>query len=166
VPRSRWPLTACCALTAGLVGGCGKAPPAADTKKIAQVVKSTVAASLTAINAHDAEKAVAALDAPDFVGINPGREDLNGPADDLEFSKQMAADPARRVVVADEKVDVAASGDLAVYTATYDSAYTDAKSKAPTTQHGNFVGVFRKQADGSMKLTLSISSPLAEPKAT
>ena len=51
---------------------------------------------------------------------------------------------------------VAKSGDMAVFNAPYDYAWTDAKSGKPTGEKGTWIGVFTRQGDGTMKLSRSI----------
>jgi uncharacterized protein (TIGR02246 family) len=53
------------------------------------------------------------------------------------------------------KVDVAKSGDLAYITGTYEFVSKDESGKQ-STDHGKYLEVFRKQADGSWKATVDI----------
>jgi ketosteroid isomerase-like protein len=87
-----------------------------------------------------------------------GMANAIGPAGDMAITKQQLADPAAKVVVSDESVDVAASGDLAVYRATYAFTYTDPKTKTPTTEHGNWLIGYRRQADGALKVSWDVVS--------
>ena len=145
-------------LTASL-GACQKpeaAKPAVDTAKVAEAVKADMADLLVAFNAKDAAKAVG-HDAPDYVGMMHGMANAVGPAGDLEVTKMQLSDPAAKIAVSDEKVDVAASGDMAVYRSTYAYTYTDPKTKAPATEAGNWV-VGYKQVDGAWKMAWSVAS--------
>ena len=117
-------------------------------------------------NAKDAAKAVA-HDAADYVGMFHGAPNLVGPAADLELTQQQLADPAVKLAVSDEVVDMAASGDLAVVRATYAYTFTDPKTKAPTTENGNWVLGYKTQADGAWKISWAVVSdtPAAAPAA-
>lgn len=141
------------------------AAPAVDTAKAAEAVKADMADLVTAFNAKDVAKAVG-HDAPDYVGMMHGMANAVGPAADAEVTKMQVADPAAKLVTSDEKVDVAASGDMAVYRATYAYSYTDPKTKKPATETGNWV-VGYKSVDGAWKLAWSIVSdtPAAAPPA-
>jgi len=68
------------------------------------------------------------------------------------------ADPAANVSVSNEIVDVAASGDMAVYRATYAYRFTDPATKQPATEHGNWLMGYKVQPDGSWKLAWGVVS--------
>ena len=131
---------------------------AADTGKIADAVKADYDQLATDFNAHDVAKAVG-HDAPDIVGMFHGQANIAGPAADTETTKKMfAAMPDAHFTVADEHVDVASAGDMAVYHATYTFTATDPKTKKPTTETGNIVAGYKPQADGSWKMEWSIGA--------
>ena len=91
---------------------------------------------IAAFNAHDAAAAVS-HDAPNFVGMFHGAPVPT--AGNLAITKMQVADPAAKVVATNETVDVGASGDLAVYRATYAYTFTDAGTKAVMTEQGNWL---------------------------
>ena len=62
-----------------LVAGCSAAP---DTGKVAEDVTAAMTGAIAAINARDAEKAVA-IDSTDYVGAFHGTENVKGKAGDL-----------------------------------------------------------------------------------
>jgi ketosteroid isomerase-like protein len=147
-------------LSLSLLAACGaqqSAAPAADNAKIADAVKAQSAALIVAFNAHDAEKAVS-FDAPDYIGMFHGAPNVVGPDADLALTKQQVADPAAKVTVSDEDVSVAAGGDRALWRSTYAYTYTDPKTKQPTTENGNWLIGWRKQADGSWKAAWGVVS--------
>jgi ketosteroid isomerase-like protein len=146
----------CVALAVAGLAACAK-PPAVGTAKIADAVKADAEQVVTEFNARDAAKAVA-HDAPDFVGMAHGAPNTMGPAADLAGTKQQMADPALKFAVGDEHVDVAASGEMAVYRAAYVFTFTDPKTKAPVTENGNWVVGYRKQADGAWKMAWDVLS--------
>ena len=157
--RFATPQLATAAAVLGLLTGCGAHPAAeaADTGKIADAVKTDIAALVTAFNAHDADKSVA-FDAPDYVGMMHGLPNVAGPQGDLALTKQQLADPAAKFEVSDENVSVAAAGDRAMFQSTYSYTFTDPATKKPKIEQGNWLVGFRKQPDGSYKIKWSVVS--------
>jgi ketosteroid isomerase-like protein len=150
-----------------LASGCAKkaedaapvatAAPAVDTAAIAAAVKADVAGLVAAFNARDAVKAVS-YDAPDYVSMMHGVPNVVGAEADLVATKAQVADPNAKLAVSDETVDVAASGDLATYRATYAYTFTDPKTNAAVTEPGNWILVFKTQPDGSRKIAYGVIS--------
>jgi hypothetical protein len=66
--------------------------------------------------------------------------------------KEQMIDPALKAV-ADESVDVAAAGDMAVYHATYTFTFTNPATKKAGSETGKLGGGFKRQRDGTMKLS-------------
>lgn len=136
------------------------APPdtrAADEAAIHAAVKEWSASA----QAKDADKfssfyaedgVVMMEDAPDISGKAAIREAIGGMMQDPNFSLSFAAD----------KVVVARSGDLAYETGTYAMTMSDAK-KQPSTEKGNYVVVWQKQADGAWKVVRDV--PVSDPPA-
>ncbi len=60
------------------------------------------------------------------------------------------------------KVDVSKSGDLGYTQGPYTIAYTDPKTKRKMMEKGNYVTVYKKQADGSWKIVADINTPDSE----
>ena len=152
---------------AASLAGCAKpeaAKPAVDTAKIADAVKADAGQLVAALNAHDAAKAVT-HDAPQTVGMFHGAPNVNSPAEDEAMTKQQIADPAFKLSVANESVDVAQAGDMAIYRATYAVSVTDPKSKKVVNETGNWVAQYKPQPDGSWKVALSIISDTPPPAA-
>jgi ketosteroid isomerase-like protein len=96
-----------------------KAAEPADSATVAETIKKNVAEIVAGLNAHDVMKATA-YDAPDIVSMECGGAPVTGADADREgFKSMFAHDTAWRVSLIDENVDVASSGDLAVYRGTY-----------------------------------------------
>ena len=134
------------------------AKPAADTSKDADAIKADQTQMAADFNSHDVTKAVS-HDAPDIVGMFHGQPNIVGVAADTAATKQMfAADPTGHYSTTNETVDVAASGDMAVYRATYAFTGTDPKTKKPISETGNMVTGYKKQPDGSWKVAWSIGA--------
>ncbi len=146
-------VTALLALTA--CGGAG----ATDTAKITDAVKANAEGVVAAYNAHDAAKA-ASYDAPDYLGLFHGAAPVAGMAGDEAEMKLQMEDPAVNWTVSDGTITVAKAGDMAVYQAAYVFTYTDPDTKRPATERGNWIAIFKKQDDGSMKLWRSLGIDL------
>lgn len=142
-----------------LLTACGGAG-AVDTAKITDMVKANADGLVAAYNAHDAAKA-ASYDAPDYVGLFHGTAPVTGMAADEAEMKLQMEDPAANWTVSDGSVTISQAGDMAVYQAAYVFTYTNPDTKKPATERGNWVAIFRKQDDGSMKLwrSLGIDTP-------
>ncbi len=76
------------------------------------------------------------------------------------------SDPALKLEVSNEAVDVAKSGDMAVYRATYHFTYTDPATRKPAVETGNWVAVFTRQPDGTMKMLRDMVLDLPKPEQT
>jgi len=133
------------------------------TTKIVAAIKADEAQLVTDFNSHDAVK-TSSHDAPDVVVMAHGVPNVIGAAADLASSqKGFADDPTQHVTVSNETVDVAASGEMAVYRSTYVFTGTDTKTKKAFTENGNYLAGFKKQPDGSWKIAWSVISNTAAP---
>ncbi len=130
---------------------------AADTAKIEEAVKADIHQLVIDYNAHDAAK-TAAHGAPDYISMFHGVPNAIGPAADLANMEKQMTDPATRFELLDEVVDVAASGDLAVYRATYRFHFTNPETMTVATETGNWIAGYNTQPDGSLKLAWSIGA--------
>lgn len=146
-----------------LLAGCNAAP-AVDSAKVGDEVKTNMTEMVAAFAARDADKAVS-WDAQDFVGMYHGTPNVSGQEGDRALTKEQVADPAMKFSVSDAVVDVAASGDLAVWRANYSYSFTDPVTKQPKTEVGNWVVGWKRQADGAMKEAWGVVSdtPAAPP---
>ncbi|MEO5937584.1 MAG: nuclear transport factor 2 family protein [Sphingomonas sp.] len=146
-------------LTLLAVAGCGEAggSSAADVAKTTDQARTSVAGISAAYNAHDAVKA-ASYDAPDYVSMFHGFGTAVGPAADIASMKEQFADPAARFDLNIQSVDVSKAGDVAVVRSLYQYTFTDPKTKKPSSENGNWVAGFKRQADGSLKLAWSIGA--------
>jgi ketosteroid isomerase-like protein len=69
--------------------------------------------------------------------------------------KEMLTTPGAAISWQTTKVEVAKSGDLAYVSGTYEEAMTDASGKSAK-DHGKYVEIFKKQADGRWKVVADI----------
>ena len=130
-----------------------EAPVAAesvDRAVIAKTIKTDVAQLVAGLNAHDAIKTTA-YDTANVVSMECGSPSTIGIEADREGFKQgFARDPNWRVSLIDETVDVAGSGDLAVYRGTYNE--DNGRAGVLMTHKTNFIAEFNRQSDGSWKI--------------
>lgn len=121
-----------------------------DPRAIADTIKRDVAQLVAGLNAHDPVR-VTAFDAADVISMECGRPSTVGIDADREgFTNGFASNPAWRVRLIDETVDVADSGDLAVYRGTYHE--DSRRAGKPMTHKTNFLAEFKRQRDGSWKI--------------
>ena len=127
-----------------------KAAVSLDTAAIAKKIKADVAQLVAGLNAHDVAKTTA-YDAPNIISMECGSPSTIGVEADREgFKTGFAHDPAWRVSLIDETVDVASSGDLAVYRGTYNE--DNSRAGVLMTHKTNFIAEFKRQSDGSWKI--------------
>ncbi|MBY8826369.1 YybH family protein [Sphingomonas colocasiae] len=141
-------------LAASLLAGCDGGGAGAQDR-VAAEVKAAIHSQIDAYAARDAEKA-ASIVAPDIVAMVHGAPNIVGKPASAAAMKAQMADPRLKLAVSDESVEVSGSGDLAVYHATYRFTFSDPATKRPVTETGNWVAVFKRQADGTMKLQKDI----------
>jgi ketosteroid isomerase-like protein len=122
----------------------------ADKAAIAQTIKTDVAQLVSGLNAHDAVKTTA-YDAPDIISMECGSPPTVGVEADRDgFKTGFAHDPFWRVSLIDETVDVASSGDMAVYRGTYNEDH--GRAGVLMTHKTNFIAEFKRQSDRSWKI--------------
>jgi ketosteroid isomerase-like protein len=132
-----------------------------DSGTIDEVRKAALGV-VAAYNAQDAH-AAAAYDAPDYVGIYHGSPNTVGPAADEAAMKSQAAAGHVDWQLGDGKVTVSKAGDLGIYEAPYTFTVTN-PDKSVTRETGNWIAIFRRQDDGTLKLWRSIASDTPSPK--
>ena len=132
-----------------------------DTSKAEAAIKADVAKLVEEFNAHDAE-AVVAHDMPDEVSMFHGAPNTIGREADLMMTAEQMEDPLAKIAVSNESVDVAASGEMAVYRAEYAYTMTDSETKKPVIERGNWLIGYKTQADGSWKIAWNVISNTAK----
>ena len=121
-----------------------------DKAAIAQTIKTDVAQLVAGLNAHDAAKTTA-YDAPDIISMECGSPPSVGVEADRDgFKSGFAHDPFWKVSLIDETVDVASSGDMAVYRGTYNE--DNGRASVLMTHKTNFIAEFKRQSDQSWKI--------------
>lgn len=131
-------------------------PPVAGGAAIAAQIKADVALMIEGINSKDIDKATK-FDAPDLVSMESGRIPSVGAKADYDgLSMVFRYVPSWHLSMLDETVDVAASGDMAVYRSTYreDSLHDG----VPFTHDGNYLAGFKHDPDGMWRVHWSVVS--------
>jgi uncharacterized protein (TIGR02246 family) len=148
-------------LGALMLAGCGpggalRAP--VDTAKIVDAIKADEVHWNADYRAQDADR-VASHYAPDAVAMYPGVAAAVGTAAIRAASQQAFADPRFGVTFESDRVDVAASGDLAAAHGSYSQTATDPKTGAAVTETGSYVTVYKPGPDGIWRAVWDISTP-------
>lgn len=103
--------------------------------------------------------------ADDAVLIAPGMEAIVGKSSIETILQRIVADPAMQLKFEAAVVDVAKSGDMGYTQGTYTMAMTDPATKQVTHDHGSYVTVFRKGADGVWRAVSDIATSAQLPPA-
>ena len=144
-----------------LLGACeqratpeAKPDPAAATAAVDQVEQQMLAA----FQAKDAARLTAHY-APDAVLALPGQTAAKGIDAIGQVNARDLADPNFKLSFTNEETEVAASGDLAYTLGNFNVTYTNPETKQPEDGAGNYITVFKKQADGSWKAAADFVVP-------
>jgi len=134
---------------AALLTSCTSSMPDTHDADVA-ALKDTEAAWVKDAATKDLDKFVAHYtdDASVLIPETPiftGKEAIRGGL------KPMLSDPNFAVTFAATKVDVAKSGDLGYTQGPFSMTTSDPKTKAPVTEKGKYLTVYKKQTDGSWK---------------
>jgi ketosteroid isomerase-like protein len=144
------------AISSVLATGGAEAAAAArpSQEAIASTIKADVAEIVSGINTKDIGKATK-FDAPDLISMESGREpSVGAKADHDGLSMAFKYAPSWHLTVIDEAVDVAKSGDMAVYRGTY--AEDSLHDGVPFTHKGNYIAGFRRDPDGMWRIHWSV----------
>jgi uncharacterized protein (TIGR02246 family) len=151
------PITALVLLTA-----CTQAPPPAPDTRAAdeKAIRDQETAAQQAWTAKDTDK-VAALYADDATVMLPNTAVLTGkPAISAAF-KGVGSDPNFTLNLQTTSVEASKGGDLGFVRGTYMVHQSDPKTQKATMEKGNYVLVYKKQADNSWKIVADTAIPEA-----
>jgi uncharacterized protein (TIGR02246 family) len=146
-----------------ILTGCSQTPPdtrEADTKTIKDIETQWNAD----FKAKDADKVLAHYTS-DAVLMGPGEPAASSADARKTMISELVNDPAFSLSFETASVDVARSGDLAATRGTYTLGMTDPRTKKPIVDHGSYVTVYKKQADGMWKAVSDINVSDAPPAA-
>jgi len=126
--------------------------------RIADLIKADVAQIVSGINAHDVDLATR-FDADDIVSMESGRPPSQGIAAERSgLSQAFDYAPSWRLQLIDENVDVARSGDMAVYRSTYSEESVE--NGVPMTHRVNFIAEFKRNPKGAFQVVWSVVSSI------
>jgi len=132
--------------------------PRVDAAAEEQAIRAKETGWMAAYNKRDAN-ALAGQYAEDAAIANPGVPLATDVAARRAILNGVAGDAALKVDFASDRIIVAASGDLASSRGHYTMTYTDPGTKQPKTETGNYLTVYRKQADGSWQAVEDFLTP-------
>lgn len=149
-------------LLATLLSGCmrDQAPAAAKpdtTAQDEQAIRDTEAAWVKAFATKEPAKAEAFY-ADDADSMLPDTPIMSGKQAILAGMKPELGDPNFSLVFAPTKVEIAKSGDIAYTKGTFRYTTTDPRTKKRVGQSGNYVEVYKRQADGTWKVQEDIAT--------
>ena len=150
--RLTWATAICAFLTAQAFG-------AAESRSgVADKIKAEVAFIVAGINAHDVDQATH-FDADDIVSMESGRPASIGLVQEREgLSEAFHYSPSWRLSLIEETVDVANSGEMAIYRSTYDEESVD--NGVLMTHRVNFIAEFRRHNKGQFEVVWSVVSSI------
>lgn len=154
-----------------LQSGCMQTPAPAtakpDTRALDEkTIRDSEAAWVKAFATKDPEKA-AAFYADDASSMLPDTPLMTGKTAIIAGMKAELGDPNFSLVFAPTKIEIAPSGDMAYTQGWFKYTTTDSKTRKRVGQSGNYVEVYKKQADGAWKIEEDIATeetPLKELK--
>ena len=155
------------ALAIGLSGCSQQAAKAADPAQSAAAaaqIKAGEAAWVKDYANRDVNRAVAHY-AGDAMLMPAGMDRMSGPKAIRGGLEGLTKDPNFQLSFAAERVEVAASGDLAYTRGTYRMQTTDPKTKKPQVETGSYITTYKKQPDGSWKAVDDMAAPGSPPAA-
>jgi uncharacterized protein (TIGR02246 family) len=128
-----------------------------------KAIRDSEAAWMAAFATKVPEKA-AAFYADDADSMLPDTPIMAGKAAIIAGMKPELGDPNFSVVFSPSKVEIAKSGDIAYSQGRFTYTTTDPKTKKRVGQVGNYVEVYKKQADGTWKVQEDIATEEAPLK--
>jgi uncharacterized protein (TIGR02246 family) len=147
------------------LASCGQpAAPKTDTAAIEKQLRQAEAKWNQAYASHDAAT-IAGAYADDAAMANPGALLVTGGDAIRKSTAAFAADPNLKVQFASDRIQVAASGDLAYTRGHYALTMTDPATKKPSDSHGTYLTVWKKQTGGAWKAVEDFVTPGPAPAA-
>jgi uncharacterized protein (TIGR02246 family) len=154
-------------------GGCGRADhrggAATNREPDIVAIKAAIQADQDKWNEeyHARPKnaeALAAHYAPDAYIVPAGMNPLSGQLNIGPLFAALARDADFDMSFAPDRIEVAASGDLALARGRFSDRYTDPKTNSVKSEMGTYINVYKKQADGSWKVIEDFSVVDASPR--
>jgi uncharacterized protein (TIGR02246 family) len=144
------------------LGGCntGNAVGASDPGAVKSAIKADEKKWNAQFKSNDMEGLLSHY-ADDAYFIAPGVKGADGSTAIRKAYAEGLNDKNFTISFASDKIDVAASGDLAYARGHFTEKFSDPKTGQPTSVTGSYVTVYKKQQDGSWKAVEDLSA--AEP---
>lgn len=152
----------CVLVATAALAGCQQDAKPVDTAQIEAQLRQTEEKWNAAYAARDGT-AVANFYSDDAALANPFAPLSTGKEAIAKDNMAFAADPNMSVEFASDRVQVAASGDMAYTRGHYTMTMTDPETKKPVTSKGNYLTVWQKQADGSWRAVEDFITPGPAP---
>jgi uncharacterized protein (TIGR02246 family) len=152
VLRTSFVLAGAAALAVSL-GGCskyGNGGGKADTASVKDAIKADEKAWNDQFKSKDLE-ALAGHYAGDAYFVAPGIKPASGSTEVRKTYANAMSDKNFTISFSSDKIDVAASGDLAYARGRFNEKYTDPKAGKVMAGEGSYITVYKKQQDGSWK---------------
>jgi uncharacterized protein (TIGR02246 family) len=153
---------ACAAVVASIMTACNQTTSTHDAD--VQAIKDLETSWNQDYAGKSADK-ITSYYADDAVLMVPGMDAAVGKDAIHKMGVQMFADPALSLKFQASKVDAAKSGDLAYSQGSYTMTITDPITKQVVNDHGSYVTVYHKQADGTWKAVSDIATSSVPPPA-
>jgi uncharacterized protein (TIGR02246 family) len=141
-----------------LVGGCQKQAAAVDPEAVKNAIKADEKKWNDEFKAKDTESLVGHY-AEDAYFVAPGVNPADGLTPIRKAYAGAMTDSAFSVSFASDKIDVAASGDMAYARGHFTDKFTDPKTGKVMTDVGSYITVYKKQQDGSWKAVEDFAAP-------
>lgn len=126
--------------------------------RVTDTVKKEVAQIVAGINAHDLDQATR-FDAADIVSMESGRPASIGLLEERRgLSQAFHYAPTWSLSLIEETVDVANSGEMAIYRSTYNE--DSVENGVPMTHRVNFIAEFRRHGSEEYKVIWSVVSSI------
>ena len=137
-----------------------KSGASADPGAVKSAIKADEAKWNEQFKSKDTEGVVSHY-ADDAYFAGPGMKPADGSTAIRQVYANASTDPAFNVQFASDKIDVAASGDMAYSRGHFTEHYTDSKTHKVMANSGYFLTVWKKQSDGSWKAVedFTVSDP-------
>jgi uncharacterized protein (TIGR02246 family) len=149
---------AACTPAANTTAGNSTAAAPADSSTIATAIKANETAWNAEWKARDNAKMLTHYTS-DAVLVVPNFPAAHGTDEIKKAYDMLSGDKAFTLVFAADRVEVSSSGDMAASSGHYDQTFTDPKTQKVMKEAGNYVTVYKKQADGGWKAVFDIASP-------
>lgn len=142
-----------------MLGSCTKSSQsigAQDPENVKQLIEADQAKWNQQFKARDSEGLVSHY-AHDAYFVAPGVT-ASGSTEIRKAYADASTDPAFAVSFKSDKIDVAASGDLAYARGKFTAKYTNSRTNKVMTDSGSYITVYKKQDDGSWKAVEDIAA--------